>query len=70
MDENLGSKAFIEYEDMVRLSYTGCVFKETLRLWPPIPELARFCVKPFEVNGYEVPCGSWIQVIRRFAKTN
>lgn len=62
MDENLGYKSFIEYEDMVRLSYTGQIFKETLRLWPPIPELARHCNKQFEINGYEIPSDSWIQV--------
>ena len=62
LDENLGYKSFIEYEDMVRLSYAGCIFKETLRLWPPIPELARYCNKPFEINGYNIPSDSWIQV--------
>lgn len=62
LDANIGSKSFLEYEDIVRLSYTGCIFKETLRMWPPIPELARMCNKPFQIEGLDIPIGTILQI--------
>jgi cholesterol 24(S)-hydroxylase len=62
LDSNIASKSVLEYEDIIRLSYTGCTFKETLRLWPPIPEIGRHCTKTFEINGYEIPVDSMLQV--------
>ena len=62
LDSNVGSKSVLEYEDIVRLSYTGCIFKETLRMWPPIPELDRMCAKPFQIEGYDIPIGTWLKI--------
>nr|UOU03247.1 cytochrome P450 3049F1 [Brachionus rubens] len=62
IDSVLGSKSFISYEDITKLTYTNCVYKETLRLWPPIPEIARKSNKNISINGLDVPSGSWIEV--------
>lgn len=45
IDEVLGSRDYINNTDLNQLAYTGCVFKETLRKWPPIPEIARLSKK-------------------------
>lgn len=62
LDEVLGSKNDVNYEDLNKLNYTGCVYKETLRLWPPIPEIARQIDDHFSVKGYTVPKNTWLQV--------
>jgi cytochrome P450 len=45
-----------------KLSYTDCVYKEVLRLWPPIPEIARLVDKQIQINGYDIPVGTWLMV--------
>jgi cytochrome P450 len=62
LDESLGAKAFITYEDIAQLHYTDCVYKEVLRLWPPIPEIARLVTKKIQINGFDIPVGAWIMV--------
>nr|QVK45600.1 cytochrome P450 [Brachionus paranguensis] len=62
IDSVLGSKSFIDNDDLAKLAYTNCVYKETLRLWPPIPEIARISNKDLNLNGYHIPTGSWIEV--------
>ncbi len=62
MDQVLGSRIEMNFEDLTKLSYTGCVYKETLRLWPPIPEIARRVDQNFEVNSFDIPIDSWLQV--------
>lgn len=59
----LGSRTEVTNEDLTRLHYTGLVYKETLRLWPPIPEIARMANKDLSINNYYIPKGSWIEVI-------
>ena len=34
LENVLGSRMDIKYEDLANLKYTTCVIKETLRLWP------------------------------------
>nr|ATW72322.1 cytochrome p450 CYP3049F2 [Brachionus calyciflorus] len=62
VDSVLGSKSYISYEDVAKLTYTNCVYKETLRMWPPIPEIARISDKEIEINGLKIPPKTWIQV--------
>nr|QUF59390.1 cytochrome p450 CYP3049F1 [Brachionus angularis] len=62
LDNVLGSKSYLEYEDVNKLKYLNCVYKETLRFWPPIPEIARLARQDFKINGYHIPKDSWIQL--------
>ena len=56
-------KKDVTYEDLAKLNYTSCVYKETLRLWPAIPEVARGVDIPdLNVQGYHIPRETWIQV--------
>ncbi len=38
------------------------MYKETLRLWPPIPEIARLVSHEIKINEHIIPAGSWLQV--------
>ncbi|GFT08347.1 cytochrome P450 4V2, partial [Nephila pilipes] len=45
-------------EDITKMIYLECVIKETFRLYPIVPLIARECKEPFTVLGHEVPSGS------------
>ena len=41
--------------DLERLEYLSCVFKEALRLYPPVYIISRISVADTSIAGYEVP---------------
>jgi cytochrome P450 len=45
-------------EDLPRLPYALQVFKETMRLYPPVPVLDRQAVEDVQIGEYEVPRGT------------
>lgn len=51
-----------EFQDLPKLSYTQAVFKETLRLYPPVWLIARRTVEDDEIGGYEIPADSRIVI--------
>lgn len=57
LDEVLGGRA-PGFEDLGRLPYTRAIIEETLRLYPPVPVLARVAQRGTEVMGLAVPKGS------------
>ncbi|MDB5411734.1 MAG: Cytochrome [Rubritepida sp.] len=50
------------FEDLPELPYTRAVIEETLRLYPPLPLLARRAPEDTEVTGIDVPQGSIVMV--------
>jgi cytochrome P450 len=46
------------FADLRRLRYTGMVFAEAMRLYPPAWTLARFLTSDYEVGGYVLPAGA------------
>lgn len=46
------------FEDLEKLAYTEMVFKESMRLLPPVWGLSRLVAAEDEVGGYRVPKGS------------
>jgi len=52
----------LDYGAMDRLDLTERVFKEALRLRPPVPFLPRYALRPFEFGGYEIPGETRISV--------
>ena len=49
--------------DVAKLAYTRAIIEETLRLYPPIPVLAREAIHDETVVGYRIRKGSIIAVV-------
>ena len=49
--------------DVARLPFTRAVIDETLRLYPPVPILAREALEAEEIRGRPVPKGSLVMVV-------
>ena len=47
-------------DDFARLPYTQAVFREALRLYPPVWALARIATRPYALGPYAVPEGGTI----------
>jgi cytochrome P450 len=47
-----------------RLRYTEWVVKETMRLYPPVPSVAREALADCEIGGYHVPKGAQIALLQ------
>lgn len=48
----------IAESDLSRLTYTGKVVRESMRLYPPAYAVARVAVRDVEIGGYRVPRGA------------
>ncbi len=62
LDRVLGAREQITFEQLNELKYTRAVIKESLRLWPPVPQVTRELAEPLNINGIVVPKGAWVQV--------
>mgnify|MGYP001810931278 CR=1 FL=1 len=52
----LGDKEDITLDDLSQLVYTGCVFKESMRKWPPVAEVFRVTNSiDLNIAGYRIP---------------
>ena len=51
------------FEDLPRLPYARAVVEETLRLYPPIPMLARVAQRAVSVGGHAVPRGGLVMAV-------
>ncbi|XP_014813164.1 PREDICTED: cholesterol 24-hydroxylase [Calidris pugnax] len=55
VDEVLGAKRDIDYEDLGKLQYLSQVLKESLRLYPPVAGTLRWTDKEHVVDGIRIP---------------
>ncbi len=62
LDETLGGRT-PGFEDVARLPYTKAVIEETLRLYPPVPILAREAMADTSISGKHIKKGSLILVV-------
>jgi cytochrome P450 len=58
----LGERTEITFEDIHELKYCSSVFKETLRLWPPAPNVIRVTSEPMVIEGYHIPANTSVLV--------
>ena len=47
-------------DDLPSLVFTGKVFREAMRLYPPIWRMGRVATTPFALDGYEIPAGAML----------
>lgn len=50
-------------DDVAALPYTRAIFEETVRLYPPVPLLARQALRDETIRGRPVPAGSLVIVV-------
>jgi cytochrome P450 len=62
-DAALGDRRAASWEDLPRLPFTRAVVEETLRLYPPVPLLARCASAPMEIGGHAVPRGGLVLAV-------
>uniref|UniRef100_A0A6P4EZR4 Uncharacterized protein LOC108046854 n=1 Tax=Drosophila rhopaloa TaxID=1041015 RepID=A0A6P4EZR4_DRORH len=53
----------VVYADFAALPYLNCVVKESLRLYPPIPAVARCLEKDLAIDGGRIPVGTNVVVL-------
>jgi cytochrome P450 len=61
VDRVLGNRT-PRLEDLRQLEYTDMVFKEAMRLYPPLPSIGRQSIVPVELAGYSLPTGSIVLI--------
>ena len=54
----LGTKTDISHEEAAKLSYINCVFKESLRKFPPVTQIVRYVTDELTINGHKVPANT------------
>ncbi|MEJ8474510.1 cytochrome P450 [Roseibium algae] len=62
VDTELGDR-IPTFADVANLRYTRAVIEETLRLYPPVPILAREAIKATVIGGKPIPKGALVMVI-------
>ena len=62
IDRVLGERNQITYQDANDLKYCNSIFKEALRLYPPVPSVLRESTEEMVINGYTIPKGTFLDV--------
>ena len=62
IDEVLGSRCSVRYEDLARLKYLEQAIKEALRLHPPEPAITRMANESMIMGGFHIPAKTSIMV--------
>ncbi|XP_059331138.1 cholesterol 24-hydroxylase isoform X1 [Ammospiza nelsoni] len=62
VDEVLGAKRDVDYEDLGKLTYLSQVLKESLRLYPPVSGTLRRLEKEHVINGIKIPANTTVFV--------
>ena len=58
--DNITNGESIEYQHISKLSFTRSIFRETMRLYPPIAFLTRMAEEDSTIGGHEIPRGALV----------
>ena len=62
IDRVLGERTEVTYQDVSELKYCQAIFKESLRLFPPVTAVIRLTPEDININGVNVPKSTEIWV--------
>ena len=70
IDEVLGSKEYVDFEDLAKLKYLGQVLQESLRMHPVAGGPSRVLAKEITVGGYRLPKGNMVVAVKYMSGYN
>ena len=70
VNEVLGDRDYVDFDDMAKLKYLGQVLEETLRKYPVVQAPSRILGKDITVGGYNIPKGNGINSMQLFFGMN
>lgn len=53
----------LNYDDLEKMEQTSLVFREVLRMHPPLPTIPRRAIRDIEFNGYKIPKNAAVGVV-------
>jgi cytochrome P450 len=53
-------------DDLANIPYTRMVLEESMRLYPPVPQLPRIPIRDIDANGYRVPADTSVVLVSFF----
>ena len=56
-------KDHLDYDDLDKLESATWVFKEALRMYPPLPTIPRRAIEDTEFNGYKIPKNTLVSIM-------
>ncbi|XP_058448757.1 uncharacterized protein LOC131428729 [Malaya genurostris] len=57
------TKDFIDYDDIFKMDYLEMVIKESVRLFPVVPVIARVCTEEVKVGEYTIPVNAQLLLL-------
>lgn len=60
VDEVFGHKNELDWKQLGQLKYLHMCIKESSRIFTPVPMISRTLDKTYEIDGHQVPEGSWV----------
>jgi cholesterol 24(S)-hydroxylase len=70
INEILGDRDYIEFDDLPKLKYLSQVLDETLRKYTVVQAPTRILAKEITVGGYRIPKGNGINTVQLFFSMN
>ena len=70
INDVLGERDYVEFDDLAKLNYLGQVLEEGLRKYPVAAGPSRFLVKGLTVGGYYIPKGTGVNGHQLFFAMN
>ncbi|XP_028398126.1 cholesterol 24-hydroxylase-like [Dendronephthya gigantea] len=70
VNEVLGERDYVEFDDLTKLKYLGQVFEESLRKFPVVSSPSRSLMKSLTVGGYYIPEGISVHTMQMFFGRN